>query len=182
LQAFVPPPLLEEPAEREGLQQLLETARQEGLSQGRREGWERARQEVTPLLQALRGALEELRSLRDRVMRELEGELVELALAIARIVVHRELTQGGIPPQLVKEALEALPRKGELVLRLNPADLEVLKRLGGKALEGVRVKEDQGMPRGGCVVEGELGRVDARPEVQIEEIARRLRERWRAST
>lgn len=180
MRAFVPPPLLEDAGreEQERLREMLEAARREGRLEGRQEGWERARRELAPLLQALQEALEELRSLRERIVRRVEGELVELALAIAQLVVRRELDRSGVPPALVRDALEALPRGGEVVLRLNPTDLEVLRGMGEGMLQGVRVEEDPTVPRGGCVVEGELGRVDARPEVQMEEIARRLRERW----
>jgi flagellar biosynthesis/type III secretory pathway protein FliH len=66
-------------------------------------------------------------------------------------------------------------------LRCHPDDLELLERGRPRLLERCRsagalqLEADERIARGGCVVESELGSVDARLAVQLDAIERALR-------
>ncbi len=83
--------------------------------QGFQEGKAAARQEVAAQIEAMNGRLarsiEELTGLRQRFRHEAEEDVVALALAIARRILHRELT---VAPEallgLVKAGFEKIAR------------------------------------------------------------------------
>ncbi len=67
------------------------------------------------------------------------------------------------------------------MVRLCPADVEAVTAAaaGAKPLAGIAVAEiellpDPALGRGDCVVEGELGTVDGRLSVRLEEVRRAL--------
>lgn len=105
--------------------------------------------------------------------------VVSLAVEVARKIVRQEVTQD--PALLlawVREAAERLHGAGELVVRVNPADLELL-RCSGVALEGTGLRlrwvADSAVD-GGCVVESEAGVVDASLSTQLHILRERLEE------
>ena len=102
--------------------------------------------------------------------------MVQLALAVARRVVHREVS---LDPQvlatLMRVALERVSDATKVTVRLNPVDHQsVTAASSGSASDQVTVTADGRVPRGGCKVESEYGDVDAGVDAQIQEIARAL--------
>jgi flagellar assembly protein FliH len=145
-----------------------------GYEQGERDGRDAALKQLEPLLQSLRQILAELESFRQRESRNLEQELVELALAIARKVVGREVTvRPDTVAQLMHDAIGHLEHAGPLTIRLNPADLERLSDGSLQVLKGltepgrVRFEADASLSVGGCFIQSEAGDMDARIEQRL---------------
>lgn len=106
---------------------------------------------------------------------EVERELVQLALAVGRQLARRELRVD--PAQviaLVREALAQLPATArEVRVLLHPEDAAVLReRLSTPGTERVwSLVEDPTLSRGGCLVQSESSRIDARFESRVAAIA-----------
>lgn len=154
---------------------IEQEAYQKGFSEGEKQGREAGLKEMEPSAQILRQLLEEVGSLRQRIWERSENDLVELSLAIAKGILHREVVLD--PEVIVGVAREALKNVGAgewVKVRVNPADMETLIAQRGKLLdpsEGTRnlqIEEDGLIARGGCLVESSLGEADARIERQIE--------------
>lgn len=153
-------------------------ARAEGYEAGHREGWQAAEAEIrqrTSQLDSLLSALADpLAAINDAV----ERQLVELALAIARQVIHRELMQH--PDEIVavvREAVAALPASERSVqIHVHPEDARLLREILAIDDEQSywRLQEDAAIARGGCRVVSGYAEADARLESRIEEIATRL--------
>jgi flagellar biosynthesis/type III secretory pathway protein FliH len=142
----------------------------EATERGRREGEARAAGALA------RAALE-----RDRILRELDREVVALVLAVSRKVLGRELAGGaGAVTGLAAAALAEARACREVVLRVSPADAAEIRaargRLAAIARAPLDVREDPSIGAGGAVVDTEAGRIDARPEVQLDAIARAIEE------
>ena len=139
------------------------------------EGRERGLAAVTELLSAAR-----LASLRAR--QNVEGDLRALAVRIAERILGRELQ---LHPDAVTDiAGQALAQAGsprDVLLRVHPDDLKALERGRPRLLERcaraqvIQLRPDPTIGRGGCIVETELGTVDARLPLQLEAIERALR-------
>lgn len=105
--------------------------------------------------------------------------VVTLALEVARKIVRREVEQN--PALLVawaREAAERLHGAGELVVRVNPQDLELLRSSGVQVDRtdlGLRWVADPAVD-GGCVVESDAGVVDATVSTQLRTLRERLEE------
>jgi type III secretion protein L len=166
-----------EEARREA-RRLLEEAEEEArrlAAAAQAEGRERGLAAVTELLVAARAALEQARQIS-------EGELRSLAVRIAEKLLGRELQLS--PSAVVDVARTALRHAGQaraLTLRVHPEDLARLESGRPRLLERCRtdalltVRSDSDLQPGGCIIESELGIVDARLSTQLEAIERALR-------
>lgn len=148
-----------------------------GYAAGERAGLEAGGKRADAMLRRVAQTIEELSGLRATIQRETERQMVELALALARRIVDRELT---LAPDLVAAlAHVALHRLGETspaTIRLNPDDYSTVVSHRGAQWEGTQVSvvPDPAVARGGCLVESDFGVIDASAEAQLGELARAL--------
>lgn len=150
-----------------------ELGRQRGLQEGRAAGREESQQ-------AFASELARFRSLTGKLSDTLAsgiGGMEDLAVAIAfeavcKVLGDAAMTEEGVRAQ-VRQAAAHAKNKERLVVRLHAADLSALRAAGalnsilppGKAVSWVA---DDSIELGGCVVETDGGRLDARLETQIE--------------
>lgn len=138
------------------------------------EGRERGLMAVTELLVGARAQAA-------RTQKETERDLRALAVRIAEKILARELALD--PTAVADVAAEAVRLAGEareLVVRVHPDDLAALERGRPRVLERSRAMQvafraDERVARGGCIVESELGLVDARLSTQLDAIERALK-------
>jgi flagellar assembly protein FliH len=148
-----------------------------GFAQGQQAGAAAAQQETAALAKKLATTLDDLMRVRNEMIRHTEKQMVQLALAVARRVVHREVA---IDPNalvtMMRVALERVNDAARVTVRLNPVDHQsVTSGPGGAAAsDQVTLTADPRIPRGGCKVESEYGEIDAGVDAQIQEIARAL--------
>jgi flagellar assembly protein FliH len=160
---------------------LLEKARHEAHDQGFEEGRLAGAQEARAVLEnqmeakgrelanRVAGLMHQANQHFDQLEQMLAQHMLELACDLARQVVRREL----LTP---REAIEAVVRESlalaiddgrPAVLRVHPDDAALLE-LGwsqqATAPAGIRLEPDASLTPGGCVVESNQGRVDARVE------------------
>lgn len=120
-------------------------------------------------------AVAELASLRQRLRRETEEDLVRLAVAIARRILRREIsTDPEAILGLVKAAFDRIDAREVIRLRAHPEDARTLEAsfadLG--LPERIEVIADKKLERGALLIETERGELDASVETQLEEIER----------
>ncbi len=159
-------------------------ARQDGLREGEALGRQRAAAEVEPVLQRLARSIEDIGSLRARLRREAEADLVRLALAIARRVLRRELA---VDPEALRGlALAALEKlqAGEIRrVRAHPSHIASIQAcLRESAGISIEIVADPGRPPGSVVFETARGDLDASIETQLSEIERGLADVLRRSS
>ncbi len=148
-----------------------------GFAQGERAGGEAAAQRGEAMLRRLTETLEELTTLREQMIHQTERQMVQLALAIARRVVHREVSiDQDLLIAMARVALDRLGESAQVTVRLSPEDFEATAAVRAAQWTGthVTVVADARVGRGGCRVESEFGAMDAGVDGQIHEIARAL--------
>jgi flagellar assembly protein FliH len=154
--------------------QQLRAARQSGYQDGYRDGLvalegfkqsfaHQATLQVGQLVKAIGGQL-------DAMQQEMAEALAATALALARQIVRSELAAR---PQSVatvaQEALETLMLSARhITLRVHPDDQPLIAEGAGELLaaRGARLVADTAIARGGCVVESNIGLVDASIETR----------------
>lgn len=157
------------PTEEDWAQRVNE-ARQQGYQDGYRDGLEAldaARrqhlQQVSTQFAGLAAAFEEQLATLEQRMAE---AVTATALTLARQVVRSELVQRPeLVRQVAQEAIGAVVLSARhLRLRLHPEDLSLVAADDGEMLRSreVQLQPDPALARGGCIVESDLGRVDAR--------------------
>ncbi len=164
--SMVPDRQVEDPHAR--IERIEMEAYEKAFVLGERAGREMGEAAVTPLVEKLSAALAELSNLRGRVMMESEGTLIELAFAVARSVIGREVsTDPAILLENVRRSLSIAGDGGKLILRVNPADANSIWRERealAPYLEGkgeLRVESNENIERGGCIAVTDFAEVDA---------------------
>ncbi len=164
--------------------------RQSAYAEGYEAGWNQAQAEVQQAFQThIQRLQEEVRAFLDQLnqqfsdyLRQIEPQVLELVLEIARKIVRDEIRQH---PEhvlnVVRDTLRRVKGFGAVRVRVNPADLERVRQARShllSVLEGVdsiEIVEDRRVETGSCIVETEHGTYDARISTQFEEIERILR-------
>jgi flagellar assembly protein FliH len=154
-------------------------AYRDGREAGYRDGVVEARGELADAMSLLQHALREAHAIHDRLLRNTEREVIELVIDVARSVLGAQVA---LEPTLVLDTVErALQRAGAqnvVRVRVHPDDHSVVSAgMAERHGEVVpfAVLNDHTVAVGGCVIDTAAGEIDARLDVQLDEIARLLR-------
>lgn len=163
----------------EELNSQLRTAFENGLTEGKN----LAERGLFNVFKALRTASEGIHTLREKVLRESEDELLNLIIMVARKVILKEVSQDhGILSEVVQNALTGLSERDEITVRLNPDDYAqattghddaILKEL---ISDRMSLKPDPTVLSGCCMIDTDMGTINASIDAQLDEIYRRLLE------
>jgi flagellar assembly protein FliH len=159
---------------------------QAGFEQGRIEGEKALSEQLLKqrgeLHQLLHGTLESLRQAVPQVVRDTESTMVSLALEVARKLVSDMPISVPMVEAAVRDALEHVESSAQVIVRLHPADLELLQNAGSPLLASSASSNDfrflssVEVSRGGCLVETRFGTVDARRETKFDLLKKDLLE------
>jgi flagellar assembly protein FliH len=157
------------------VEQRIHSAYQQGLREGQSAAQQAEAGQLDAMNVRLARTIEEMSGLRQRFRHEAEEDVVALALAIARRVLHRELTMA---PEallgLVKAALEKIEANEVHRIRVRPEDASMvqqhLERMG--LPRRVEVIADPGLERGAAILDSSSGALDVSVETQLVEIER----------
>ncbi|HSU32084.1 MAG TPA: FliH/SctL family protein [Bryobacteraceae bacterium] len=152
---------------------------QEAFAVGRREGELAVRQAFEQQwdeeLAKLRQMMLEASAAGPKLRRQAEEDLVRLAVAVARRILHRELTiDTDALAGVVKAAFERLDQREVQQIRTDGASAPVVKKIAEQlgTLKPVKVVSDGRLRRGTLVIETQRGQLDASVETQLQEIER----------
>ncbi len=150
---------------------ILEAAREEARAMQEQLRAELAAEAREAARAELAAGYAELGRARREALEGVEAAIGELAVAVAERIVFEALeAEPERVRTLVREATDRVRRATRVRVRVSPLDAAQLLELDAE------VVEDDSITRGGCVVETELGDVDARLEVRLEALARALGE------
>lgn len=110
-----------------------------------------------------------------------ESLVIETAYEIAKKIVYREIDDRTIINENVKVAVNKIIGANEVRLKLNPQDIEELNTdsknlLNTSSFNKIKIEGDDRIEKGGCLIETEIGNVDARVSTQLTELKRKLEE------
>lgn len=151
------------------VEKVREQARKEGFVVGETEGKARTTE-----------ALVALEDKRERFYADAEPEIIKLAVAVAEKIIG---VVANDRPDVVKDVVrQALERSigDRIVVRLNPEDYKTMMSENYEfkdvidRTKRIMYKEDESILKGGCIVETEVGTIDAQLETQMEAIKKAL--------
>lgn len=154
-----------------------ESISEEAWQNGYAEGMEAAVKKNEEILAEAEQTLQAAQDERDRILAEMEKEIVELALKVARKVVACELkTNREVVVSIVEEALAACSNRENAVVRVSAEDGEYLEQNKDEALssisgsDSIKIKPDNSLSPGDCVIETSFGSVDAGANTKMNKI------------
>lgn len=147
-----------------------------GYEQGERAGLEAGAARAEAMLGRLAQTIEEVAEVRRDMIRQTERQMVQLALAIAKRIVRREIAlDRDLTQTMARLALERLGDSTTVTLRLHPDDFAAIgNHCDEWQRSHVSVVADRDVSRGGCLVESDFGFIDGSVEAQFHEVARAL--------
>jgi flagellar assembly protein FliH len=150
---------------------LQAEAFREGYDEGMRKGIAAGEEQLRAEIHKLDGMLHDLARPFVELDRQVEQELLTLAVALARQIVRRELKSD--PSQVIgviRDAIAALPvATRDVRVRMHPEDAAVVRQhlAPTESERAWQIVEDPVMARGGCEVVSATSRVDARTETRL---------------
>jgi flagellar assembly protein FliH len=168
-------------AELENARQLeLAQCRQAALEEGMKRGREAAANEIKAASDRLAFMLRDLLALKKRIRSEAESDVVKLSLAIARRILHREMSADPESIQgIVHAGLQKLHNREISRVRIAPASLDPVRSALERAglAPAINIVADTKMRGGDIIFETSLGELDGSVETQLAEIERGFADR-----
>lgn len=135
-------------------------------------------QQLATERESLQKTLRSFESERREYYQKIEVEVVQLALAIARRVLHREVSADPLLlAGMARVALEKLENKSEVVLRVHPDLAAQWRTFFASTMElrhAPEVQEDPGLERGRYILQTALGSTELGLEAQLKEVEQSL--------
>jgi flagellum-specific ATP synthase len=173
------------PASNDTLEQKLARiecqAYDEAFAKGRDECLGAEKAKLMPMSGLLSQAKASLQAHQTKMRALCEEDTVRISLAIAREIVHYELDRRPeLADAITAKAVEMASGQGRVKVKAHPADCDTLRALlktkftNDADREQIQIAADQGLARGGCLIETEFGVIDARIDQQLAVIAASL--------
>lgn len=108
------------------LEEMEREAYEKGFESGQKAGFEMGEQKAMLLIQRLEKIIADFAELRDRELKEIEKQVLQLSLTLAKRIILKEISLNpDILAHIVKEALMRLQRTGKLVIKIHPTLNEI---------------------------------------------------------
>jgi flagellar assembly protein FliH len=148
-----------------------------GHAAGREAGYAEGAAEAQRLIERLHIIISKAIEKRNEILSESETQVINLVLLVAKKVIQViSENQKNVVINNVVQALRRLKSRGDVVIRVNLADLDLttehVKDFMGmvEQVKSITVLEDTTVDRGGCIIETDFGQIDARISSQLHEI------------
>ena len=157
-------------------------AYQKGYDAGREVGYKDGEAESHRLINRLGTIIGRAIEVREQLISDSEKQMVEMVLMIARKIIKDEIIERKeVVLNNIREALKRVKDRDRIDIRVNFADLdltashkdELIKMT--ESLRKVNIYEDSHIDRGGCIIETDIGSIDARIFTQFNQIEEAIR-------
>jgi len=156
---------------------IRQEAYAEGYAEGEKVGLQNSTRQLTPVINNFSQAIEELEKIKKNIFLDAEKKTLNLAMAVARKIVIREIQSNReVILDIIKEALDHIVDREEIVIKLNPEDYRHVisseDRLAETIddYEHIMFEEDSTIKGGGCLIKTRMGDIDARIDRQFKVI------------
>ncbi|MDF2178291.1 flagellar assembly protein FliH [Aliiglaciecola sp. CAU 1673] len=159
----------------EGLHKGLEEGQSRGFEAGHAEGLESGRLQMQEQTETWQKLATELTQPVNKVDKQLEKELVQLAVTLARSVIYTEIqTNENIIYQAISEGLKVLPiQERRYQFRMHPEDIALVREhFSADEIESHHWQfvETPDMARGGCDIVTDTNAVDVTIERRVRQV------------
>jgi len=168
---------------RQSIEGERRAALEEGKQIGKTEGYSDGKAEVDRLIERTQVVLERAQDKRAEILSETEKQIIDLVLLISKKVIKViSENQRNIIVTNVIEALRKVKSKGDIIIRVNLADLKLATEHKDNFIrilenaKSIQIIEDSSVDYGGCIIETDFGEIDARIASQLAELENKILE------
>lgn len=155
-------------------QSAFAQAESDGFEKGKEEGFESGRGEISNLISDAKNTLNQVLKERELLLRSIEPEIAKLSIRIAEKIIKYQIDiEPDTVVSMIRSALDTVKQREEVIIKVNQEDYYYAKDkkdVFASMVEGLKTLDivvDSSVERGGCIIETNLGNVDARISTQI---------------
>jgi flagellar assembly protein FliH len=164
------------------LEEIRQEAFQQGVQQGMQQAAEAIQQEFQNAYDFLQNTINALQQGQQAIFQQSEATVLELVIAMTeKIVGALNEPQAKVIEHTLHKVLKTADIAGRVKVLVNPTEIEYLKNVENELrmqfpdLKELGIIPDESIAIGGCVIETDLGKIDARVNTQLTEMADKLR-------
>ena len=156
-----------------GYEEGRDAGQRVGWEQGYKEGWSQGHQEYMDVIEQLKKIITQVADQRHDFIESTESDLVALAFDVAEKLVHHQISNDDVIYHTIKSMLDYTVDHEKVLIRVHPEELaklephreEFLSQI--KGVELLDIIEDVNIDQGGCLLETNLGTIDAQIDTQF---------------
>lgn len=162
------------------IKQKYEEGFSEGYNKAKSELEEQFANEISGLTEQFQGVLNEIDIQLQGYDKIFEPLVLETAIEIAKKIIKKNISEESIIESTLREALRKIIGANQLVIKVCQNDYDIINNYTSLPAEienfnKIRFEIDDAIELGGCLVETDLGNIDARIITQIEELVSTIR-------
>lgn len=164
------------------LEEKISSAYQQGKEEGNIEGYSRARAEFSETFQVLQKLIDDFDLKQREILEKSEKTVLNLLFRmITKIVPTVSAQQSDMIETTLRKLLKSYQSAGRIKIALNPGDLEKIRKVESDIraqfpdIKELSLFADPAISPGGCVMETDMGKIDARIETQLDEMEKELK-------
>lgn len=105
--------------------------------------------------------------------------VIKVSTKIAEKIVQKELKENSIIENLLDQNLRKIIGANDIIIKINPNDYKLIQKSSKEYLASsggskIKFESNENIHVGGCLIESEIGNLDARVESQLNEIVKNL--------
>ncbi len=155
---------------------IREKAYKSGYEDGQEKAFKEMQEKIDSIHNVFKEGIEDIASLKQRILSQSENDIVRLATAIAKRLACRELQQHpDTIVAIVKEAIKTVRGEDKVVIEVHPDDHAILMQYVDELKENpegpvIRMEANPEVKPGGCIVEADTGLTDMSLEARMDSI------------
>lgn len=167
--------------ERPPIEEIEREAYERGFEAGEKAGFAMGEEKAKVVIERIHNLLMDLTSLRQRILNELQVQIIELATSMAKKIVLQELkTDPETIINMTKEAIMRIERTGSVTIKINPSLYNLFMRLKPELQnihEDLIIDVDPSLSAQGTLVIGPQEEVSTDVDEQLRNIIKELGDR-----
>lgn len=163
-----------------GNEEGLKKGRSEGYQQGYKDGISKGHKEYEDAIDYVKKLADEILTEREAVRKKTESDLIGLVVEITEKIIGEMISRREMIYNVAKKALEYAIGSENILVKVNPEDFATLGKHREELLAIVgqstsfEIVEDESVDNGGCILETNMGRIDAQISSQMDTIKETL--------
>lgn len=163
---------------KEHIKEISENAEKMGSEEGKQLGIEEYKTELANEVESFKKTVDSFSDNTKNAFDDLEKSIVSLSVKIAEKIIKKKIQEDeNITLDMVNNSIQKAKKGLKITVRVNPSEYDFILKYSDQPSaknENVLITPDENVEAGGCVIDSDLGLIDAQIATQLEVIEKKL--------